>query len=54
MMESKEPIGLVKWRDEWERNLAHFHNAFTDTPDDEVERDIDNVLARARVIQRKR
>lgn len=26
------------WREEWESIVAHFHNAFADTPEDKVER----------------
>ena len=27
------------WREEWKDVVAHFHNAFTDIPEDEVEKD---------------
>ena len=29
------------WREEWEGIAAHFHDAFADTPEDEVVRDLD-------------
>lgn len=36
------------WKEEWESVVAPFHNAFADTPEDEVERDFDAVLAEVR------
>ncbi len=39
---------LTAWREEWESIVAQFHNAFADTPDDEVMRDLDAALAEVR------
>ena len=36
------------WREEWESIAAHFHDAFADTPADEVVRDLDAALAEVR------
>ena len=36
------------WKEEWENVVAPFHNAFADTPEDEVARDFDEVLAEVR------
>lgn len=36
------------WREEWEGVVAHFHNAFANTPEDEVEKDLDAALAEVR------
>ena len=36
------------WREEWESIVAQFHDAFADTPEDEVVRDLDAALAEVR------
>ena len=36
------------WREEWENIVVHFHDAFADTPEDEVVRDLDAALAEVR------
>ena len=36
------------WKAEWESVVAPFHNAFADTPEDEVEKDFDVALAEVR------
>ena len=36
------------WREKWENISAHFHDAFFNTPEDEVIRDFDEVLAEVR------
>ena len=36
------------WREEWESIVAHFHDAFADTPEDEMVQDLDAVLAEVR------
>ena len=36
------------WRKEWENIVAQFHDAFADTPEEEVTRDIEEVLAEVR------
>ena len=36
------------WRKKWQEISAHFHNAFTNTPEDEVIRDFDEALAEVR------
>ena len=36
------------WREEWEGIVAHFHDAFADTPEDEVVRDLDAAPAEVR------
>ena len=33
------------WKEEWESVVVPFHNAFADTPEDEVARDLDEALA---------
>ena len=37
-----------EWREKWERISAHFHDAFANTPEDEVIRDFDEALAEVR------
>lgn len=38
-----------KWfREEWDRTIAHFHNAFADIPEEEVIRDFEEALAEVR------
>ena len=36
------------WQEEWQNISAHFHEAFGNTPEDEVIRDFDEVLAKVR------
>ena len=36
------------WRTEWENIVAQFHDAFADTPEEEVTRDIEEALAEVR------
>lgn len=36
------------WRKKWQEIRAHFHEAFADTPEDEVVRDFDEALAGVR------
>ena len=36
------------WRKEWENIVSQFHDAFADTPEEEVTRDIDEALAEVR------
>ena len=36
------------WQEEWQNISAHFHEAFADTPEDEVVRDFDVALAEVR------
>ena len=36
------------WREKWEKISAHFHEAFANTPEDEVIRDFDEALAEVR------
>ena len=36
------------WREEWERIAAHFHHAFADAQEGEVEHDLDAALAAVR------
>ena len=38
----------MTWREEWESIVAHFHDAFANTPEDEVVRDLDAALAEVR------
>ena len=38
----------MTWEEEWERTLAHFHEAFADTPEDELIRDFEEALAEVR------
>ena len=40
--------GLTTWDEEWERVLARFHEGFTDTPEEEVLRDLEEALAEVR------
>ena len=35
-------------REEWDRAIAPFHNAFADTPEEEVIRDFEEALAEVR------
>ena len=38
-----------KWfREEWDRTVAHFHNAFADIPEEEVIRDFEEALSEVR------
>ena len=36
------------WREEWDSMVAHFHEAFSDTPEDKVVQDFDAALAEVR------
>ena len=36
------------WREKWEKISAHFHDAFANTPEDEVIRDFDEALGEVR------
>ena len=36
------------WREKWEKIRAHFHDAFANTPEDEVIRDFDEALGEVR------
>lgn len=36
------------WRKKWQEISAHFHEAFANTPEDEVIRDFDEALAEVR------
>ena len=36
------------WREEWESIVAQFHDAFANTPEDEVVQDLDTGLAEVR------
>ena len=36
------------WWEEWESIVAHFHDAFADTPEDEVARDLNAALVEVR------
>ena len=36
------------WRKKWQEISAHFHDAFANTPEDEVIRDFDEALAEVR------
>ena len=38
----------MTWREEWESIVAHFHDAFANTPEDKVVRDLDAALAEIR------
>ncbi len=38
--------GADLWREKWENISSHFHEAFGNTPEDEVIRDFDEVLGR--------
>ncbi len=37
-----------RFREEWDRTLAYFHNVFADTPEEEVIRDFEEALAEVR------
>ena len=37
-----------RFREEWDRTVAHFHEAFADTPEEEVIRDFEEALAEVR------
>ena len=37
-----------QFRDEWNKTIAHFHDAFADTPEEEVIRDFEEALAEVR------
>ena len=37
-----------RFREEWDKTMAHFHDAFADTPEEEVIRDFEEVLAEVR------
>ena len=37
-----------RFREEWDRTVAHFHKAFADTPEEEVIRDFEEALAEVR------
>ena len=37
-----------QFRDEWDKTVAHFHDAFADTPEEEVIRDFEEALAEVR------
>ena len=41
-------VDPTTWREEWESIVAHFHDAFANTPEDEVTRDLDAALAEVR------
>ena len=36
------------WQEKWEKISAHFHDAFANTPEDEVIRDFDEALGEVR------
>ena len=36
------------WQEKWEKISAHFHEAFANTPEDEVKRDFDAALGEVR------
>jgi hypothetical protein len=36
------------WEEEWESTLAHFHKAFADTPEDQLIKEFDAILAEVR------
>ncbi len=40
--------GREQFRDEWDKTVAHFHDAFADTPEEEVIRDFEEALAEVR------
>ncbi len=40
--------GSTTWQEEWNSIVASFHDAFADTPEDEVARDLDETLAEVR------
>lgn len=37
-----------RFREEWDKTMAHFHDAFADTPEEEVIRDFEEALAEVR------
>ena len=41
-------LDLTVWQEKWDRVVAPFHEAFADTPEEEVMRDIEEVLAEVR------
>ena len=41
--------GSTTWQGEWNSIVASFHDAFADTPEDEVARDLDETLAEVRL-----
>ena len=36
------------WQEEWDNIVAQFHDAFADTPEEEVMRDLEEALAEVR------
>lgn len=40
--------GSTAWQEEWNRVITSFHDAFANTPEDEVVRDLDETLAEVR------
>lgn len=41
-------VDSATWRKKWEEISAHFHEAFANTPEDEIIRDFDEALAEVR------
>ena len=41
-------IDSKTWQEEWDSVIAQFHDAFADTPEEEVARDLEEVLAEVR------
>ena len=41
-------IDLTAWQEEWDSVVAPFHDAFADTPEEEVVRDLEEALAEVR------
>ena len=41
-------LDLTVWQEKWDRVVAPFHEAFADTPEEEVMRDIEEALAEVR------
>ena len=41
-------LDLTAWQEKWDRVVAPFHEAFADTPEEEVARDLEEVLAEVR------
>ena len=41
-------IDSKAWQEEWDSVIAQFHDAFADTPEEEVARDLEEVLAEVR------
>jgi hypothetical protein len=39
---------LTAWQDAWDSVIAPFHDAFADTPEEEVARDLEEALAEVR------